>query len=335
MEKGLLEDRMKLSIYKSDCFDPYINLAIEEFLCSTENVYNGVILYLWQNQNTIVIGKNQNPYLQCNMEFINKENIKIARRLSGGGAVYHDSGNLNYTIISANETFSKEQNFSIILDALKKLGIIAECSGRNDIAVNRVKISGTAFYNNGEVSYQHGCILVDTNHEKMYHSLNIRKDKIVGKNIDSVRSRTMNLKAINSNIDVESLKNSILDCASIRFSEINTYLLEDIYCDENFKKLHSKYCSYEWIMGEQIQIKMDLYKRFLWGDCNIVFGVDNGIIDKVGIYTDSLEIQIFEMIENSLRGVHFKKTDILNVLNKMSKNSNICRDISDFINSKL
>ena len=152
-----------LNNYSTDCYE---NLAIEkELLTRVEG--KTVILYLWQNQNTVVIGKNQNPFAECDIEKTKEDGVNIARRLSGGGAVFHDKGNLNFTFISAKENYSLEKQVEVIKKACALAGINAEISGRNDILVDSKKFSGNAFYHTKTVSLHHGTLLINSNLEKV------------------------------------------------------------------------------------------------------------------------------------------------------------------------
>lgn len=225
------------------------------------------------------------------------------------------------------------------MDALCEFDIYAIRSGRNDITVNNRKISGTAFYYNANIVYQHGCILVNTDLEKMYHCLQIKNDKIIGKAIESVKTRTINLSDINPSITIECLEHYIIKYASKHFENHEVRSIKNIYNDNIYKALFEKYRSFEWNMGNHIEMKMDLYRRFLWGDCSIFFEIESGIIKKVGIYTDSLETKVFGQIEDALRGVLFKKEKILNSISNIQMNENeckiICEDICNLIEAEL
>lgn len=321
---------LKLKIINSKTFNPYENLAMEEYLLNNVSK-DEIILYLWQNNNTIVIGQNQNPWLQCNVEYSNENDILIARRLSGGGTVFHDLGNLNYTIITTNNNFNIDKNFKLIINAIKKLGVNPERSGRNDIIVGNKKISGVAFYSDSNNSYQHGCILVNTDLDRMFQCLNVKEDKIVGKGIDSVRSRVMNLCELESNISPESL-------SVIIQNEFRTFYDDEIVSIEidkesmtEYNKLFKKYSSWEWNMGRQMKSQMSMYKRFPWGDCNIILDNHNGYISDVGIYSDSLETEVFHKIEKALKGVKFLKKDICNSICIKNDQTSISKDIADWI----
>ena len=182
---------MKFSVLNST--NPYINLAIEEYLLKyTKEDY----FLLWQNEPTVVIGKNQNAFAEVNVDFTREKNIHIARRISGGGAVYHDFGNLNFSFIlnKANAKIDFLKYTSPIVSALKKLGIFTEISGRNDILLEGKKISGNAEAIFENRILHHGTLLFDTDIEILTSALRTNKEKIQSKAIKSISSRITNIK---------------------------------------------------------------------------------------------------------------------------------------------
>lgn len=329
-----MKDRL-LEIYVSDEHDPYVNLALEEFLCEHYEIGSRILLYLWQNDNTVVIGRNQNAYEQCHMNFIKEHHIKIARRLSGGGAVYHDLGNLNYTIISGNKLFSKEENTKMIIDSIHKFGIHAVPSGRNDIAADGYKISGTAYFTGRYASYQHGCIMVHTDQETMYKALRIRQDKIISKNIKSVNARTINLQELCGSMDVGKLERQIIKTFCEKYRNHRTVSMGPLYENVNYKQLLQRYSSRSWNIEENADNKADIYGRLSFGDCSIVFHVEDGIVLKTKIYTDSLLVDQILQAEEILSGIPYDKYSIVKVLEEYEKDGNICRELKELILSKM
>ena len=144
----------QIILYESKSFDPYLNLATEQYLMETVEE-DACILFLWQNQNTVVIGKNQNAWKECRTDLLREEGGFLARRLSGGGAVFHDLGNLNFTFLMPQAEYDLDRQFSVIAEAVSMLGLHAERSGRNDVLAEGRKFSGNAFYKNGKIGRAH------------------------------------------------------------------------------------------------------------------------------------------------------------------------------------
>ena len=199
-------------MYKYICSEntsPYYNLALERSLFDFVDE-DTVILYLWQNSHTIVIGKNQNAYAECKVdEFIN-DGGNLARRPSGGGAVYHDLGNLNFSII-CKESIAKEHTYQrIVKEALRFFGIVSEFNGRNDLTVDDKKFSGNAFYVKDDVLCQHGTILINSDFKELSKYLTPDISKLERNHVNSVESRVVTLSEISDQITVESMKEAMI-----------------------------------------------------------------------------------------------------------------------------
>ena len=172
----------KIEIYMSEDFNPYRNLATEKLLLDSVGE-DSLILYLWQNEKTVVIGRNQNPLAECNCALLKEENGFLARRLSGGGAVFHDCGNLNFTFLCCTENYDLEKQLRVIQKACEMAGIHAELNGRNDLLADGRKFSGNAFYNSKGKSYHHGTILINADKEKLTKYLTPPKAKLWAKGV--------------------------------------------------------------------------------------------------------------------------------------------------------
>lgn len=328
MEEQLLE------IYVSKKYDPYKNLALEEYLCRTCGK-NKRILFLWQNESAVIIGRNQNAYEQCNMDFIDEHHIKIARRLSGGGAVYHDLGNLNYSIIGNETIGSKDEYLKIIMDSIRSFGVYATASGRNDIVASGKKISGTAYFSSGGVMCQHGCIMVNTDQEMMYRALRVKKDKLVSKNICSVYARTVNLCDLCLDITVEQLSGQCIRTFSKKYPNYINADVNGIYKDDYYKLLFEKFSSVQWNRKEKADSKIDIYGRLSFGDCSIVFDVEEGVIKKTKLYTDSLLVEPVLQAQEILSNVPFKKYSMIKALEKHQAKNVICSDLIQLVQKKM
>jgi len=297
-------------VYLSNTYNPYFNLAFEEYLVRCHNPGDQV-LFLWQNQNTVVIGRNQNPWKECNLEELNHQEGRLVRRLSGGGAVYHDMGNLNFTFISSFSEDKVRENIKLIIKALSLNEIHAVFSGKNDILVQEYKISGNAFFVEDDILCHHGTLLIDADLKKMGRILAVSQKKLHSKGIDSVRSRVKNLKELNSGISIESMKIDLVNTFSpvssapiiFRVSEISTDD-ENITLD-TVHKMMNHYQSWEWNFGSSPEFNLQINERFPWGEVDLYLLIKDGIISKVEVATDALDIHLPKKIRNEILNTKF------------------------------
>lgn len=297
---------------ESPSFDPYFNLALEEWLLAKAS--DRVILYLWQNENTVVIGKNQNPWKECKTTLLCKEGGHLARRLSGGGAVYHDLGNLNFTFLMPQDCFDKTRQFSVILDTLRTLGLPASLSGRNDMTLEGKKFSGSAFYKNGRQAYHHGTLLVNADMERLGRYLSPSKAKLQAKGVDSVRSRVVNLGDETPRITIESLKAALKASFSRIYGKTETMALPS---ETELMPLIQRYRSWEWIYGQKLPFTLELEGRFPWGGIQLCLQVEHGIIQRVTVYTDAMDWELAPMLESILPGCRMEDSEIRRRLSGM------------------
>ena len=291
--------------------NPYYNLALEEELLKTVR-NNENILYLWQNDKTVVIGRNQNPYLECNIDYMNENNIFLARRISGGGAVFHDLANLNFTFVTKEENVDLEKQMKVLKLAVEGFGLKVEFSGRNDLLVNGRKFSGHAFYNEDGNYFHHGTLMGNVNVNILGDVLNPSKLKLKSKGIKSVKSRVINLNELNNEITIESLKNSLEKA----FEKIYGKLSEkDIY-NVNLKipKFYDKYKNPLWNFGESPKYDVILEEKLSIGNIQVNLNIENGIVKEGRIHSDTLKNIDFKNIEENLIGKIFLKDNILNII---------------------
>ena len=297
---------------ESDRYDPYWNLALEEYVFEQLDRSEEYFI-LWQNRNTIVVGKNQNTAEEINPAFVDEKGILVARRLSGGGAVYHDMGNLNYTIITDqkdNPDFAFRLYVTPVLSALEKLGVHAECVGRNDLTIGGRKFSGCSQYvKHGRIMH-HGCIMLDSNLENVQNALRVNPAKFESKSIKSVRSRvtTINENAprkISMEEFKEALKAEILGRSVLTEDKkaARTYTLteEDIAAIEKRKK--EKYETWEWNYGYFPAYSIQREKKFPAGLVQIGLDAQNGVIRRVKFSGDFFGNSDLSVLENELTGV--------------------------------
>ncbi len=323
----------KFKIYLSESFDPKFNLSVEEWLmdCSEPDE---VILFLWQNENTIVIGRNQNPYKECDVKKLKEDDVFLIRRLSGGGAVYHDLGNLNFTFIASDENYDVENNLKVIINAIDKFGIKSCFNGRNDLLVNERKFSGNAFISDKGKSCHHGTLLVDVDLDKLSGYLTVSPLKLKSKGIDSVISRVVNLKELNPQMTIENLKTALMTS----FNEFYNTEAETIILNHNTvdaAEYVKKYDSWEWNYSESPDFSLVFEDKFDWGIFEINLELSDGKIIDCKIFTDSIETKDFQKLEKSLVNKQLKNDVILDVIRKNFKNEKIRQDILSFISDKI
>ena len=299
----------KIKLYESNSFDPYLNLATEQYLMETVEE-DACILFLWQNQNTVVIGKNQNAWKECRTALLQEEGGFLARRLSGGGAVFHDLGNLNFTFLVPQEEYDLDRQFSVIAEAVSLLGLQAERSGRNDVLIQGRKFSGNAFYKHNGKAYHHGTLLVDVDMNKLGRYLNPSKAKLQAKGVDSVRSRVVNLKELNPNITIASMKEAMTQAFARVYDKSMTVMDDADFDHEAIERLRQRNASWEWNYGQKLPFTAQMEARFLWGCIQLCLQVENGLVGKAKVYSDAMDWQLPTQLEELLLGARFEKEDI-------------------------
>ena len=303
----------KLKFYISKTVNPYINLAVEQFLF--DNVDNEtLILYLWQNQNTVVIGKNQNAFSECRTELLKDEGGVLARRTSGGGAVFHDLGNLNFTFICSTENFDVSRHMQVIQEACSLANIETELSGRNDILALGRKFSGNAFYNSRGRSYHHGTILVDADFEKLGRYLTPPKAKLEAKGVKSIRSRVINLSELAPSLNCDIMKSHILSAAEVVYA-LTPEIIDEI-SHEDIISLIEHFSDWEYVYGSPIPFNVSCNGRLSFGDAELVICVKDGVITDSKLYTDALDPELSTTVQNALFATSFDLGAIRNALLK-------------------
>lgn len=293
-----------MRLIESDRFDPYFNLALEEYVF--ENLSEDAPCFiLWQNSNTIVIGKFQNTAEEINAPYVEDHGIKVVRRLSGGGAVYHDMGNLNYTFIVAQKDI-EDFNFKVfteyVVDALKSFGISAEFTGRNDIVIDGMKFCGTAQYARKGRIMHHGCIMVDSNLVNVADALKPREAKFQSKSVKSVRSRVTTINACTEeHITVQAFKN-VLKEQILKKEKMVPYTLtqKDLEQVEHLKR--EKYETWEWNYGRSPKCNFEAERKFDFGLVTVNADIEDGIISMIKIYGDFFGNGEIHQLEESLTG---------------------------------
>lgn len=293
----------------SDIHDPYRNLALEQTLLET--VPEGCcVLYLWQNANTVVIGRNQNAWKECRTVLLEEEGGKLARRLSGGGAVYHDLGNLNFTFLMPSAEYDQAKQFSVISEACQDVGIRTELSGRNDLLADGRKFSGNAFYHHDGRSFHHGTILISVDREKMGRYLVPSPAKLKSKGVDSVPARVVNLASLSPGLAVADMRSAMLDAFRRVYGCMPERIDPEGTDPERIAILTERNRSYKWNYGRSLPFDAALEDRFSWGGVRMEFDVSEGRIRRMTVYSDAMDDRIAPALTEALTGSRFSGEDL-------------------------
>ncbi|MDO5426118.1 MAG: lipoate--protein ligase [Eubacteriales bacterium] len=295
--------------------NPYRNLALEEYLLLHVEEEE-CILYLWQNRHTVVIGRNQNCWKECRVSELEEDGGFLARRLSGGGAVYHDLGNLNFTFLVRKENYDVDRQLQVILEAVRKLGIRAEKTGRNDLTVEGRKFSGNAFYQTGNCCYHHGTLLLSVDTAQMSRFLNVSKEKLQSKGVSSVKSRVANLSEFCPGLTVEQMAEKLFEAFGEIYGCQAERIAESRLDAEEIAKAAARFESFEWKYGRKIPFQFSFGKRFVWGDLQFQFVVDEGVVRAAEIYSDAMDEQWIAALKKSLPGCRYTREALSEAVNR-------------------
>lgn len=303
---------MKYIVNKSN--NPAYNIALEAY-AFRELVDEDELFILWINEPAIIIGRHQNAIQEINKEYTDAHGIHVVRRLSGGGAVYHDLNNLNYTIISnkSDEGAFDFKTFSEpVIATLADLGVTAEFSGRNDLEINGKKICGNAqAYYKGRMMH-HGCLLFDVDMTVLGNALKVSKDKIESKGVKSVRSRVTNiLSELPEKITVQEFSDKILDKMKEMYPDMTEYVLSDDELAKIQKSYEEQFNTWDWTYGQAPEYTIERNVRYPAGKINTFANVENSIIKGIKIYGDFFGVLDVAALENILLGCRYEYKDIL------------------------
>jgi lipoate-protein ligase A len=285
------------------------------------------ILYLWQNRRTVVIGINQNPWKECHTKELEQDGGFLARRMSGGGAVYHDLGNLNFTLLTREAHYDVSKQLDVIVCAVKKFGIKAEKSGRNDILVDGKKFSGNAFYHSQGHNFHHGTLLVDVDMSNLSRYLNVSHEKLQSKGVNSVRSRVVNLKGQAPEMTIETLKNAMIEAFGEIYGGKPQPFPPHRVEHQNIRQLEEKYASFDWRFGRKLPFTAEYNTRFSWGDLSLHFCVERGIIQEAVAYSDGMDTNFIQAMGEALKDIPFSSLEITRRLLQLAEKEPIDSDM--------
>lgn len=306
--------------------DPRINLAIETYLLKEKPLDEPILLF-YINEPSIIIGRNQNTIEEINKEYVDDNGIHVVRRLSGGGAVYHDYGNLNFSFIMPDDGNSFRDFAKVtqpIIQALHELGVSgAELKGRNDLVINDMKFSGNAMYATAGRMFAHGTLMFDSDIDEVVNALKVRKDKIESKGIKSVRSRVTNIKpflpADKQSMTTEEFREDILlkifGVDSV--DQVKTYELTDEDWEKINKISDKYYRNWDWNYGKSPAFNLERRHRFSIGSIEAQMNVEDGEIKEIKIFGDFFGLGEIKDVEEILIGTKYEKAAIEAAVDKI------------------
>lgn len=303
---------------ENNSINPKYNLALEEYVFRKFDLKDDYVI-LWRNRPSIIIGKNQCTLEEINSQYIRENNIDVVRRITGGGSVYHDLGNLNFSFITKVdklENMDIKKNIYPVIDALGKLKVKCELSVRNDLTLDGKKISGIAQSITKGRLLNHGTLLFDSQLDALSKALNVKKEKIESKGVKSVRSRVTNINdCLKSNINILEFRDLILKYIfEYERSPIIKYELTKEDKDAINNLMQNKYNTWQWNFGKSPNFKYNNSKKFDVGILGVRINVEAGLIKNCKIYGDYFENEDIKDFEEILIGSKFQNDDISNIL---------------------
>jgi lipoate-protein ligase A len=300
----------RLYLYVSGSNVPYRNIAVEAFLLERLPLRSGVF-YLWQNRRTVVVGRNQNAWAECRVAELESDGGFLARRLSGGGAVFHDLGNLCFTFILPAEDYDTARQTGILLDALKNIGLAAVMKGRNDLEIDGKKFSGHAYHRGNVNAMHHGTFLVCADLSLAQRYLSPSQEKITSKGIASVKSRMVNLCALDGSLTIAQLSAALIESVERTYGRKSESLPDTFFDNVKIAELEAGFAAPEWKYGRSPECSMEISSRFDWGGLALHFDIADGNIAHAAVFSDSMDEAFVLDLPRHLNGTPFYSSTAL------------------------
>ncbi len=316
-----------LGLIEAKGYDPYANLALERLLFEQTGP-NCCVLYLWQNAHTVVIGRNQNALDECDVPALEAEGGHLVRRLSGGGAVYHDLGNLNFTFLVPTKDFDITKQNAVVLSALQSLGINAQATGRNDLTVDGRKFSGCAYLHEGEHSYHHGTLLVAADFDALSRYLRPSPLKLQARGVKSLRSRVVNLSELSPSLTINQLKSALAQSFGKIFNS-KVECINPTKIDEDYlAQLRERFASPAWNLEKKRHLSQGAEARFSWGTVRLDLEIADGLIQQAYLWTDALAEGLPILVERALSSCALDEPELLIRLEGENIDTQVATDLT-------
>ncbi len=299
---------MKAYFFLCESNDGWRNLAADEYFLNHIG-QDEILLHIYINAPSVIIGKNQNAWGECNLRAMDRDGVKLVRRISGGGAVYHDLGNVNFSFIAHQDLYDVQRQLGVILKAVRGLGIDAQFSGRNDLLAEGKKFSGNAFCLRGQGRQHHGTLLLSADLSKLAGYLNVSDEKLRSKGISSVRSRVCNLCEFRPEITNERMIEALRQGFAEEYGPPKDWEL-DAAARREIEALYEKQASWKWRLGEAPRFDLELRRRFDFGEVQILLRFQRGHVKSAEVFSDALDTALAERLKGMLPGARFTAADL-------------------------
>lgn len=313
--------------YVSKSNDGWQNLAMDEWFLDHLQP-DDLILYFYINRNAVIIGKNQNPWKECDLAAMERDGVQLVRRITGGGAVYHDMGNLNFSFIAGSERYDVQRQLNVILQAVRSFDIPGEFSGRNDLLADGKKFSGNAFCARGALRQHHGTLLLRSDLGRLNNYLQVDPRKLKAKGVSSVRSRVCNLSEFTEDVTLETMLAAIRRAYEGEYGSSEDFVFgpEQV---AGAVPYYDKQQSWQWRLGRTPVFDLEVDTRFAWGGVQLLLTLREGRVDNVEAFSDALDADLSEELRSRLTGCCFGSRAMYEALRPSQKEQ--IRDVAQWL----
>ena len=312
-------------LYVSATGNGWRNLGTDEYFLEHIGPED-MLLHFYINQNAVIIGRGQNPWAECNLEAMRRDEVQLVRRISGGGAVFHDAGNLNFSFIAGEKIYDVQRQLGMIMSAVRALGIPCDFTGRNDLIADGRKFSGNAYCSRKGIKQHHGTLLIHADLSRLQNYLNVDPRKLQSKGVKSVRSRVCNLSEFVPDLTCEQMLAALKDAYRAEYGDYEELTAPEESAVEPYIRKHA---SDAWRLGETPRFDAQIENRFPWGNVQLLLTLRKGKVHEVKAYSDALDVTIPEEACALLTGIEYDPEAMAAALQK-SENEQI-RELAEFI----
>lgn len=302
-------------LFVSTSGDGWRNLGMDEYFIDHLGP-DDMLLYFYINQNAVIIGRGQNPWVECDLSAMEQDHVQLVRRITGGGAVYHDCGNLNFSFIAGENVYDLQRQLGLILSAVRALGIPCDFSGRNDLLADGRKFSGNAFCQRGHVRQHHGTLLISSELSRLQNYLTVDPRKLKAKGAKSVRSRVCNLNEFLPSLSCGSMLAALKQAFRNEYGDYAEIAAPD---ESLIAPYIEKHASADWRLGKTPSFDLEIETRFPWGNIQLLLTLRGGRMDAIDVYTDAIDVSLAPEIQSRLLGVNFSSADMAAALRASEK----------------